>query len=122
VVGTHALLYGKIDLRKLALIIVDEQHRFGVKQRAVLREGQAILPHMISMTATPIPRTLALTLFADLAVAHLSGKPAGRQPVVTTLVKSKEDRVKNARTHYERVRNGTSGVCGLSSYCSHGRE
>ena len=94
IVGTHALLYDTIELSRLRLIVIDEQHRFGVRQRAVLREGQSVAPHVLSMTATPIPRTLALTLFADLEVAFLKGKPAGRQEVVTQLVRTASERAR----------------------------
>ncbi len=88
-IGTHALLQEDVRYAGLALLVVDEQHRFGVEQRDALvhraeRDGGA--PHVLHMTATPIPRTLALTVFGDLDVTTIAGVPAGRQPVATRLV------------------------------------
>ena len=85
VVGTHALLSKKVSFNKLGLIITDEQHRFGVNQRAVLKERSA-LSHMLVMSATPIPRTLALTLYGDLDVSRITEMPSGRQRVDTFVV------------------------------------
>ncbi len=84
-VGTHALLSEKVSFNKLGLIITDEQHRFGVNQRAVLKERSA-LSHMLVMSATPIPRTLALTLYGDLDVSRITDMPFGRQRVDTFVV------------------------------------
>ena len=87
VVGTHALIEDTVDLSCLGLAVVDEQHRFGVRQRLALREkvdGQ--LPHMLMMSATPIPRTLAMSYMADLDVSVLDELPPGRTPIVTKLV------------------------------------
>jgi ATP-dependent DNA helicase RecG len=81
-VGTHALLQETVELRRLGLAVVDEQHRFGVLQRAILR-GKGERPHVLVMTATPIPRTLALTLYGDLDLSVLDELPPGRQPVET---------------------------------------
>jgi ATP-dependent DNA helicase RecG len=81
-VGTHALIQDAVELRQLGLAVVDEQHRFGVLQRASLR-GKGEHPHVLVMTATPIPRTLALTLYGDLDVSVLDQLPPGRPPVVT---------------------------------------
>ncbi len=82
VIGTHALVEGAVTFRDLGLVIIDEQHRFGVMQRATLREkGQR--PDVLVMTATPIPRTLALTAFGDLDVSVIRGLPPGRQPIRT---------------------------------------
>lgn len=83
VVGTHALITGKMSLPRLALAIVDEQHRFGVDQRLALGGPST---HQLVMTATPIPRTLAMTLYADLDVSLLDERPPGRQPVKTAVM------------------------------------
>lgn len=85
VVGTHALLSDKVSFSKLGLIITDEQHRFGVAQRSVLKERQKTA-HMLVMSATPIPRTLALALYGDLDISKLDELPKGRQPVDTFVV------------------------------------
>jgi ATP-dependent DNA helicase RecG len=84
VVGTHALIQKGFGFRDLAVAVVDEQHRFGVEQRAALTEGRA--PHVLHMTATPIPRTLALTVYGDLAVSEIAKPPASRKPIVTAWV------------------------------------
>lgn len=92
-VGTHALLQEDVRFRALGLLVVDEQHRFGVEQRDALvrrAERDGVAPHVLHMTATPIPRTLALTVFGDLDVTTIAGLPAGRRPVVTRVVE--EDR------------------------------
>jgi len=83
VVGTHALIQSDVSFRKLALAVIDEQHRFGVRQRAALAAGD---PHMLVMTATPIPRTLALTAYADLDLSVIDEMPPGRAPVKTRIV------------------------------------
>jgi ATP-dependent DNA helicase RecG len=80
-VGTHALIQEGVDLANVAVAVVDEQHRFGVEQRAALAEGRS--PHVLHMTATPIPRTLALTVYGDLSVSEISKPPASRKPIVT---------------------------------------
>ena len=88
-IGTHALLQEDVRFAGLALLVVDEQHRFGVEQRDALvhrAERGGAAPHVLHMTATPIPRTLALTVFGDLDVTTIAGVPSGRQPVVTRLV------------------------------------
>jgi len=86
-VGTHALIEETVELPRLALAIVDEQHRFGVAQRLALREGRGqALPHQLTMSATPIPRTLAMTYYADLDVSVIDELPPGRTPVRTKLV------------------------------------
>ena len=86
IIGTHAVLQQGFSVDKLGLVVIDEQHRFGVRQRALLRELQEQSPHFLSMTATPIPRTLALVLFADLTVSVLREKPKDRLPVQTEIV------------------------------------
>jgi ATP-dependent DNA helicase RecG len=83
-VGTHALIQEGVEFRSLAVAVVDEQHRFGVEQRAALAAGRGrASPHRLHMTATPIPRTLALTVWGDLAVSEIASPPAGRRPIVT---------------------------------------
>jgi ATP-dependent DNA helicase RecG len=85
VVGTHALLEGPVEFARLDLAIVDEQHRFGVEQRAALRaKGRS--PHLLAMTATPIPRSLALTIYGDLDLSLLDEMPPGRKPVTTRIL------------------------------------
>ncbi|HVV26141.1 MAG TPA: ATP-dependent DNA helicase RecG [Candidatus Saccharimonadales bacterium] len=86
IVGTQALIQEKVDMRRLALIIVDEQHRFGVEQRKALMAKAGHMPHVLSLTATPIPRSLALTLYGELDISVLADKPAGRQTIITELV------------------------------------
>lgn len=86
VVGTQALIQDALDMHKLALVIIDEQHRFGVEQRKKLMAKAGHMPHVVSLTATPIPRSLALTLYGELDVSVLATKPAGRQIVHTELV------------------------------------
>ncbi|MCD4556888.1 ATP-dependent DNA helicase RecG [Schaalia sp. lx-100] len=87
VIGTHALLNEDVKFADLALVVIDEQHRFGVSQRDRLRQAsRSGIPHQIVMTATPIPRTIAMTVFADLEQTHMKGLPAGRHPVSTYLV------------------------------------
>jgi ATP-dependent DNA helicase RecG len=83
VVGTHALVEERVAFERLGLVVVDEQHRFGVMQRATLRE-KGYCPDVLVMTATPIPRSLALTLYGDLDVSVIRGRPPGRTPVKTT--------------------------------------
>jgi len=86
VVGTHALLQEHVQFADLGLVVVDEQHRFGVEQRAALADRSAVRPHTLVMTATPIPRTVAMTVFGDLETSTLRELPAGRKEVQTTVV------------------------------------
>jgi ATP-dependent DNA helicase RecG len=90
VIGTHALLGEKVAFKNLGLIVVDEQHRFGVEQRDALKEKAILPPHLLVMTATPIPRTVAMTVFGDLDVSTLRELPLGRQPITTHVVPVKE--------------------------------
>lgn len=85
-VGTHALIQEKVDMHRLGLIIVDEQHRFGVDQRKVLQKKAGHMPHVLNMTATPIPRSLALTLYGEMDIAVIDAKPVGRKPIKTKIV------------------------------------
>lgn len=84
IIGTQAILQQSVEFARLALVVIDEQHKFGVRQRARLRQA-AIDPHYLVMTATPIPRTVAMTLYGDLDVSTLRDRPPGRQPVHTYL-------------------------------------
>ena len=90
VIGTHALLGEKVEFKDLGLIVVDEQHRFGVEQRDAMKEKAVLPPHLLVMTATPIPRTVAMTVFGDLDVSTLRELPLGRQPITTHVVPVKE--------------------------------
>jgi len=86
IVGTQALIQEKVDMHRLGLVIIDEQHRFGVEQRKGLMVKAGHMPHLLSLTATPIPRSLALTLYGELDISVLDVKPAGRQPIRTEIV------------------------------------
>jgi ATP-dependent DNA helicase RecG len=88
VVGTHALIQEGVELANLAVAVVDEQHRFGVEQRRALTGGRT--PHVLHITATPIPRTLALTVYGDLAVSEIAEPPANRKPIVTAWVSAEK--------------------------------
>ncbi len=86
VIGTHALLEENVTFADLGLVVVDEQHRFGVEQRAALTDKAGTPPHVLVMTATPIPRTVAMTVFGDLEISTLAELPAGRAPIQTNVV------------------------------------
>ncbi|MCH2133236.1 MAG: ATP-dependent DNA helicase RecG [Phycisphaerales bacterium] len=111
VIGTHALLGESIQFKDLAVVVIDEQHRFGVQQRALLRsrrDEEHQVPHQLVMTATPIPRTLSLTIFGDLDVSVIDERPPGRSPVITRAVGKAE----SARVYHhlaERVQQGQQG-------------
>ncbi len=85
-IGTHALFQNDVQFADLALVVIDEQHRFGVHQRLALQSKAQIAPDVLVMTATPIPRTLTLTLYGDMEVSRLTEKPAGRQPIDTRVI------------------------------------
>jgi len=88
VIGTHALFSEKVEFYDLGLVVVDEQHRFGVEQREKLRLKGRLSPHVLTMTATPIPRTLAVTVFGDMAVSSLTELPAGRKEIDSHVVRA----------------------------------
>ena len=90
VVGTHALISSKVEFFDLGLIVIDEQHRFGVEQREALRLKGKKPPHVLTMTATPIPRTLAVSVFGDLDISTLTELPAGRQPITSHVVQQSQ--------------------------------
>jgi ATP-dependent DNA helicase RecG len=104
VIGTHALLEDKVQFADLGLVVIDEQHRFGVEQRDALRDkAEGGRPHVLVMTATPIPRTVAMTVFGDLDMSTLTELPTGRAPIATHLVPAAERPHYLART-WERIR------------------
>jgi ATP-dependent DNA helicase RecG len=90
VIGTHALFSEKVEFYDLGLVVIDEQHRFGVEQREKLRLKGKLSPHVLTMTATPIPRTLAVTVFGDMAVSSLTELPAGRKEIDSHVVRAGE--------------------------------
>ncbi len=102
VVGTHALLQEHVDFFDLGLVVVDEQHRFGVEQREALRAKAATPPHVLVMTATPIPRTVAMTIFGDLDVSTLTELPQGRQAISTHVVNA-VDRPHHLERAWQRI-------------------
>ena len=98
-IGTHSLIQKTVKFKNLALVIIDEQHRFGTDQRKKLAQKDNFAPHLLSMTATPIPRTLALTIYGDLDLTLIDQMPLGRKPVITEIV------LKNEREAiYEKIR------------------
>ncbi len=103
-VGTHALIQRAVEFADLAVAVVDEQHRFGVEQRTALAERRS--PHVLHMTATPIPRTLALTIYGDLAVSEIAKPPANRKPIITARVGAERssDAYKRLRVHLDAGR------------------
>lgn len=90
VIGTHALIQEEVGFSKLGLVIVDEQHRFGVMQRAALKSKATVAPHVLVMTATPIPRTLAMSVYGDLDVSVVDEMPAGRKPIATKVFRDSQ--------------------------------
>lgn len=104
-IGTHALVQKEVKFGKLALVIVDEQHRFGVEQRAGLCQQKELIPHFLSMTATPIPRTLSLTIYGDLDLSLIKELPKGRKKVITEII-SPEKRNKAYDFVREQIKEG----------------
>ena len=98
-IGTHALIEKAVQFKHLALVVIDEQHRFGTAQRRKLAKKDKQLPHLLSMTATPIPRTLALTIYGDLDLTLLDEMPPGRKKIITEIVKPAE-----RKQAYEQMR------------------
>ena len=105
VIGTHALVYKSLEFQNLAYAIIDEQHRFGKAHRQKLSAKHAVSPHLLSMTATPIPRTLALTLYGDLDLSLLDEMPKGRKPIITEILGPEKREEGYARVRAE-MKNG----------------
>jgi ATP-dependent DNA helicase RecG len=105
VIGTHALVYKSLEFQSLAYVIIDEQHRFGKAHRQKLTKKGGVSPHLLSMTATPIPRTLALTIYGDLDISLLDEMPLGRKPVITEVLGPEKREEAYARVRTE-LKNG----------------
>lgn len=105
IVGTHALIEDTVVFHRLGLAVIDEQHRFGVAQRARMWKKNSVAPHVLVMTATPIPRTLAMTVYGDLEVSVIDELPPGRKPV-TTLLRYDSNRNEVDRLIYSQLREG----------------
>jgi len=114
IIGTHTLIQDELKFKNQALIIIDEQHRFGVGQRAKLNQKSKINPHYLTMTATPIPRTLALTLYSDLDLSIIDEMPPGRQKVITKIVDS-QNREKAYKFIKDQIKSGRQAfvICPL---------
>ncbi len=104
-IGTHAILQKKVKFKNLALTIIDEQHRFGVEQRSHLIKQAGKVPHLLSLTATPIPRTLQLAFYGELDISQIKQKPSGRKPVITKLINS-SDRAKTYNFISKQIKAG----------------
>lgn len=105
IIGTHSLIQQNVEFKNIGLIIIDEQHRFGVKQRQELTKKSDISPHFLSMTATPIPRSLALTIYGDLDISRILKKPVGRKKIITKFV-SQQNRTKAYEFIYNQIQSG----------------
>lgn len=104
-IGTHAVIEDSVEFRNLGLVVIDEQHRFGVAQRARLWSKNEVAPHVLVMTATPIPRTLAMTVYGDLDVSVIDELPPGRKPV-ETLLRYDEQRMQVYKAVYRQLKLG----------------
>ncbi|MFM2480673.1 ATP-dependent DNA helicase RecG [Celerinatantimonas sp. YJH-8] len=117
IVGTHAIFQEQVQFANLALVIIDEQHRFGVHQRLALREKgtQGWVPHQLVMTATPIPRTLAMTAYADLALSVIDELPPGRTPITTVVVPDtrRDEVIERVRQACQKEQRQAYWVCTL---------
>lgn len=131
VVGTQALVYNEIEFKKLGLAIVDEQHKFGVKQRALLKSNADLEPHYLVMTATPIPRSLTMTLFGDLDVSVMKNAPIGRRKTTTCVLTPQNraswwnfvrERLDEGRQAYVVAPRVDGGVGNIESEMLEGRE
>jgi ATP-dependent DNA helicase RecG len=114
-IGTHALIQSKIVIPRLSLAIVDEQHRFGVNQRhTIIKAGDNVVPHFLSMTATPIPRSMALAIYGDLDFSIIDEMPKGRQIINTSLINNK-NRAETYKFIHKEIKNGRQAyvVCPL---------
>ncbi len=105
IVGTHALIEDTVQFKKLGLVVIDEQHRFGVAQRARMWSKNSVAPHVLVMTATPIPRTLAMTVYGDLEVSVIDELPPGRKPI-TTLLRYDNNRLEVDRLIFSQLKGG----------------
>ncbi len=116
IVGTHALIQSGVQFANLGFVVIDEQHRFGVEQRQKLLSKSGKLPHLLSMTATPIPRSLALTVYGELDVSVLNEQPKGRLPIKTTII-SPPSRIKTYEAIDQEIERGRQVyvVCSLIS-------
>ncbi len=105
-VGTHALIQKSVKFKNLSLAIIDEQHRFGINQRSkLIKQNENFAPHLLSMTATPIPRTLALTIYGDLDLSLIDEMPAGRKPIMTKII-TKDQREEMYEKIRQEIKNG----------------
>ena len=123
VIGTHALLQDTVEFHQLGMVVVDEQHRFGVEQRDQLRAKAkgGITPHLLVMTATPIPRTVALTVYGDLETSTLRELPRGRQPITTNVIFAKPETALAGAGVAAHRRGGRRRAAGLRGRPAHRR-